>query len=48
VRQLDDAVVRPIAVPATRGAWYRQGRLVSLDGRTLDVADEAANAAAFG
>jgi hypothetical protein len=48
VRQLDDAVVRPIAVPATRGAGYRQGRLVSLDGRTLDVADEAANAAAFG
>jgi hypothetical protein len=34
--------------PATRGAWYRQWRLVSLDGSTLDVADEAANAAAFG
>ena len=48
VRQLHDAVVRPIAVPATRGAWYRQWRLVSLDGSTLDVADEAANAAAFG
>jgi hypothetical protein len=41
-------VVRPIARPATRGAWYRQWRLVSLDGSTLDVADEAANAAAFG
>lgn len=48
VRQLHDAVVRPIAVPATRGAWYRGWRLVSLDGSTLDVADEAANAAAFG
>jgi Insertion element 4 transposase N-terminal/Transposase DDE domain len=48
VRQLHDAVVRPIAVPATRGAWYRSWRLVSLDGSTLDVADEAANAAAFG
>jgi hypothetical protein len=48
VRQLHDAVVRPIAGPATRGAWYRQWRLVSLDGSTLDVADEAANAAAFG
>jgi hypothetical protein len=34
-------VVRPIALPATRGAWYRQWRLVSLDGSTLDVADEA-------
>jgi hypothetical protein len=48
VRQLHDAVVRPIALPATKGAWYRQRRLVSLDGSTLDVADEAANAAAFG
>jgi hypothetical protein len=48
LRQLHDAVVRPIAGPATRGAWYRQWRLVSLDGSTLDVADEAANAAAFG
>ena len=48
LRQLHDAVVRPIAQPATRGAWYRQWRLVSLDGSTLDVADEAANAAAFG
>jgi hypothetical protein len=41
-------VVRPIARPTTRGAWYRHWRLVSLDGSTLDVADEAANAAAFG
>ena len=48
LRQLHDAVVRPIALPATRGAWYRQWRLVSLDGSTLDVADEAANAAVFG
>jgi hypothetical protein len=48
VRQLHDAVVRPIAVRATRGAWYRQWRLVSLDGSTLDVADAAANDEAFG
>src|SRR6202012_3213678 len=48
LRPLHDAVVRPIARPATRGAWYRQWRLVSLDGSTLDVADEAANTAAFG
>ena len=47
LRQLHDAMVRPIAVPTTRGAWYRQWRLVSLDGSTLDVADEAANAAAL-
>ena len=48
VRQLHDAVVKPIAVRTTRGAWYRDWRLVSLDGSTLDVADEAANDAAFG
>ena len=48
VRQLHDKVVRPIAVRATRGAWYRHWRLVSLDGSTLDVADEAANEEAFG
>ena len=48
LRQLHDAVVQPIAVAATRGAWYRRWRLVSVDGSTLDVADERANAAAFG
>jgi Insertion element 4 transposase N-terminal/Transposase DDE domain len=40
--------VRPLAVPATVGAWYRDWRLVSMDGTTLDVADTADNAAAFG
>lgn len=48
VRQLYDELVQPIAVPATKGAWYREWRLVSLDGSTLDVADETANAGAFG
>ena len=46
--RLHDAVVRPIGRPATRGAWYRGRRVVSLDGSTLDVADEAANVKAFG
>jgi hypothetical protein len=45
---LYDAVVTPIAVRATKGAWYRDWRLVSLDGSTLDVADEQANDLAFG
>jgi hypothetical protein len=48
LRQLHDEVVKPIAVPATKGAWYRTWRLVSLDGSTLDVADEKANENAFG
>jgi hypothetical protein len=48
LRQLHDAVVKPIAVRATKGAWYRGWRLVSLDGSTLDVADEKGNDQAFG
>src|SRR6202165_3356073 len=32
LRQLHDEVVKPIAVAASKGAWYRQWRLVSLDG----------------
>lgn len=48
VRRLHDEVVRPIAGPSTKGARYGGWRLVSLDGSTLDVADEAANDEAFG
>ena len=35
LRQLHDEVVRPVAVAATKGAWYRAWRLVSVDGSTL-------------
>ena len=48
LRQLYDEVVKPVAVKNTRGAWYRHWRLVSLDGSTLEVADEKANVEAFG
>jgi hypothetical protein len=48
LRQLHDEVVQPIAVRATRGAWYRRWKLVSMDGSTLDVADDPANDEAFG
>jgi len=48
VRQLHDDVVKPIAIRSTRGAWYRDWHLVSLDGSTLDVADEMENDEAFG
>jgi len=48
LRQLHDEVVRPIATQTTRGAWYRGWRLVSIDGSTLDVADDPANDEAFG
>src|SRR5690349_256259 len=39
---------RPVATPATKGAWYRRWRLVSLDGSCLEVADTTENATAFG
>jgi Insertion element 4 transposase N-terminal/Transposase DDE domain len=48
LRRLYERVVRPIATPATRGAWYRAWRLVSLDGSCLDLADTGENRAAFG
>ncbi|MBW6493649.1 MAG: IS4 family transposase [Burkholderiaceae bacterium] len=46
--QLHDELVKPIAVASTRGAWYGPWRLVSLDGSTMDVADEQSNDVAFG
>jgi Insertion element 4 transposase N-terminal/Transposase DDE domain len=48
LQRLYRAVVAPIAEQRTKGAWYRQWRLVSLDGSTLDVADTGANERAFG
>src|SRR3954471_1434571 len=48
LRRPYERLVRPVATPATRGAWYRRWRLVSLDGSCLDVADTGENCAAFG
>src|SRR4051795_937285 len=48
LRRLYERVVRPVATPASKGAWYRTWRLVSLDGSCLDVADTGENCAAFG
>lgn len=48
VKKLYDTVVAPIAEKRTKGAWFRQWRLVSLDGSTLDVADTVENDEAFG
>ena len=47
-KALYESVVAPIAESHTKGAWYRQWRIVSLDGSTLDVADTVENDAAFG
>ena len=48
VRQLHDEIVQPIAVESTKGAWYKSWRLISVDGSTLDTADEKGNEDAFG
>jgi hypothetical protein len=48
LKQLYEQIVRPIATEATKGAWYQGWRVVSLDGSTLEVADEDANDKAFG
>ena len=48
LRQLHDHIVKPIAVEATKGAWYRTWRLISVDGSTMDTADEKDNERTFG
>lgn len=48
VKRLHDEVVEPIAVKKTRGAWYKNWKLVSLDGSTLDIADTKENQEVFG
>jgi hypothetical protein len=48
LRHLHDELVRPIATQETKGARYRKWHLVSLDGSTMDVADEKVNEKAFG
>jgi len=48
VKKLHDEIVKPIANESTKGAWYGKWRLVSLDGSTLDIADEDENEKVFG
>jgi hypothetical protein len=48
MRRLAQRVLRPLAAPGAPGAWYRERRVMALDGSCLDVADEQANAQFFG
>lgn len=48
LRQLWRESAKPMAAEGQPGAFYRQWRLVSVDGSTLDVADTARNLAHFG
>ena len=45
MRRLAQRVLRPLAAPGAPGAWYRELRVMALDGSGMDVADERANAA---
>jgi hypothetical protein len=48
LRLLFEAVAGPLADERTDGAFYRDWRLISLDGTCLDVADTPANEREFG
>jgi Insertion element 4 transposase N-terminal/Transposase DDE domain len=48
MRQLAERVLRPLAGVGAPGAWYRDLRIMALDGSCMDVADEATNAEYFG
>jgi len=48
VKALHDEIVQPIAQEKTKGAWFGNWRLVSLDGSTLDVADTRENRETYG
>lgn len=48
MQRLAQRVLRPLAAPGAPGAWYRELRVMALDGSCMDVADESANAEYFG
>jgi len=48
LRDLFKEVAGPLATADTKGAWFRNWRVMALDGFCVDVADTPANDAAFG
>lgn len=48
LRRLFEETAVPLALPATPGAWYREWRVMSLDGSTLEVPDTPDNDERFG
>ena len=48
LKELFERVARPFAEPGLPGAWYRDHRLVSLDGTTVDLPDTPELEARFG
>lgn len=48
VKTLHDEIVHPIAIEDTKGAWYRQWHLITMDGSTMETEDNRENELAFG
>lgn len=48
LKQLYEESVQPLGQPGMAGGWYRGYRLMALDGSTLEMPDDAANAKHFG
>jgi hypothetical protein len=48
MKELAAKVLRPLAEGDSLGAWYRGLRVMAVDGTSMDVADETANANFFG
>ena len=48
MRYIAERALTPLSPPQAKGSFYRGLRLVSVDGTTLEVADEASNREAFG
>jgi len=48
MRRIFETVAKPIATKKTRGAFYREWRVVAIDGTTLDVPDTTENEREFG
>jgi hypothetical protein len=48
VKRLYEELVAPIATAETKGAFYRDWRVVAMDGFTLELPDTEANVKAFG
>ena len=40
IQELCNIHVKPIAIKSTKGAWYKEYRLVAIDGSVLDLPDE--------
>jgi hypothetical protein len=43
MRQIAERIIEPIATSSCQGAWYKEMRLMAIDGTLFDLPDEAEN-----